>query len=111
MKRKFLAKAFCLFAAVILAGCATSRINWDARVGNYSYDQAVLELGPPDKAAKLTDGTTVGEWLTGRGGGYSNFMYGPYYGYPIYEPPTPDRFLRLTFDPQGKLRDWKRVYR
>src|ERR1039457_4921748 len=49
--------------AAALAGCVTmSKIDWAARVGNYTYDQAVTELGPPDKAAKLSDGTTVVEW-------------------------------------------------
>jgi hypothetical protein len=110
--------------AFIVAGCATGpRIDWNARIGTYTYDQAILELGPPDKEARLTDGTRVAEWLTfrGRGGGYmSGFagpvFYRPYYFYgppPFYyaEPPSPDRFLRLTFSPDGRLFDWNRVYR
>jgi hypothetical protein len=51
-------------AALVLAGCVTQKIDWSARVGNYTYDQAVMELGPPDKSAKLTDGTVVADWLT-----------------------------------------------
>lgn len=112
---------------VFLVGCATTpKIDWASRIGNYTHDQAVTELGPPDKSAKLTDGTTVAEWLTRRGysGGYSSFDYGfnygpdcgrwPHYYYgPIihhfYEPPSPDDYLRLTFGPDGKLKDWKRV--
>jgi hypothetical protein len=109
---------------VFLVGCATApKIDWASRVGNYTYDQAVLELGPPDKSAKLTDGTTVAEWLTARGGsgGYSgiDYGYGPYYGrwpyhyygpvYHYYESPSPDYYLRLTFGPDGKLKDWKRI--
>jgi hypothetical protein len=98
--------------ALFLAGCATSRVNWDARLGNYTYDQAVLEMGPPDRAAKIGDGTIVAEWLTYRGsrGGY-NFYTAPYFYTPMYDPPTPDRFLRLTFDSEGRLRDWRRVLR
>ncbi|MFN7139513.1 MAG: hypothetical protein ACK4UN_09250 [Limisphaerales bacterium] len=100
--------------ALFLAGCATQRIDWNARVGHYTYDQAVLEMGPPDRAAKIADGTLVAEWLTYRGsrGGYT-YSYSPYYWSPapFYDPPTPDRFIRLTFDPEGRLRDWRRVAR
>jgi len=41
-----------ILAALVLAGCVTQKIDWSARVGNYTYDQAVMELGPPDKSAK-----------------------------------------------------------
>jgi hypothetical protein len=112
-----------LVSAFLLAGCATGpRIDWNARIGNYTYDQAVLELGPPDKEAVLTDGTRVAEWLTfrGRGGYLTGFggpvFYRPYHFYgppPFYyaEPPSPDRFLRLTFTPDGRLQAWNRVHR
>jgi hypothetical protein len=102
----------------ILAGCATPKIDWAGRVGNYTFDQAVLELGPPDKHAKLEDGTIVAEWLTRRGYAYRSpaFGYTPwsYYGpyYPVYiDSYTPDYFLRLTFGPDGKLKFWKRLAR
>ena len=52
---------------VLLTGCATPRIDWQARVGHYTYDQAILELGPPEKSATLTDGSVVADWLTQRG--------------------------------------------
>ena len=98
--------------ALFLCGCATSNIDWDARRGNYTYDQAVLEFGPPDKSAKIGDGTIVAEWLTYRGSrGGPGYYASPYYYSPFYEPPTPDRYLRLTFDPEGRLRDWRRVAR
>ena len=118
-----------LLFVLFLVGCATTpKIDWAGRVDHYTYDQAVTELGPPDKSAQLGDGTTVAEWLTQRGysGGYTGFDYGfgygPYCGrwpfyYPppiihyYYEPPSPDYFLRLIFGPDGKLKDWKRVRR
>jgi len=98
--------------ALFLGGCATSKVDWQTRVGNYTYDQSVLELGPPDKIAKLQDGTVVAEWLTYRGdrGGYGYYP-SPYFYPHFYDPPSPDRFLRLTFDPEGRLRDWRRVSR
>ena len=106
-----------LLLAGLLGGCATRKIDWSARVGTYTFDKAVAEIGPPDKQAKLTDGTLVAEWLTRRGsrqvyatGGY----YGPPYGGLAY-PPTfvdtysPDYFLRLTFGPDGRLQAWKKL--
>jgi hypothetical protein len=102
----------------LLAGCVTQRIDWAGRVGSYTLDQAVVELGPPDKQARLTDGTVVAEWLTRRGYRYPTYVggfYGPcspsYYGpfYPTYvDSYAPDYFLRLTFGPDGRLKAWKR---
>lgn len=107
--------------ALFVGGCATAKIDWNARLGNYSYDQAVLELGPPDKEAKLTDGTVVADWLTRRGFRYpytTTGCYGPcapwYYGplYPTYtDAYSPDYYLRLTFASDGKLRVWKKFAR
>ena len=46
------------------AGCASKpKPNWDQRVGNYTYDDAVRELGPPVASTKLQDGSTVAEWF------------------------------------------------
>jgi hypothetical protein len=109
-----------LLLVVFLAGCATPRIDWAARVGSYTYDQAVLDFGPPDKYAKLTDGTQVSEWLIRRGYtyaynpwpyGYSPWWYGPYYPsyYDMYT--SPNQYLRLTFGPEGRLQEWKKFYR
>jgi hypothetical protein len=99
-----------------VAGCATRKIDWAARVGTYTFDQAVVDFGPPDKHAKLTDGTTVAEWVTQRG--YTSTYYAPGYGYPYrrhwgyYSMPvstsSPNYLLRLTFDPAGRLTGWKK---
>ncbi len=106
--------------ASLLAGCATPRIDWTSRVGSYTYDQALIELGPPDKVARLTDNTTVAEWLTHRGYSYAYapfvysyypWYYGPYYPAYINTYTSPDYFLRLIFDPDGKLRAWKKFYK
>ena len=35
--------------ALLVAGCASTKINWNARVGEYTFDQAVLDYGPTDK--------------------------------------------------------------
>lgn len=91
-------------------GCATQKVNWDGRVGVFTFDQAVLEMGPPDKPAKLQDGVTVAEWLTQRGFARGSVQQtsGTWVEH-YYEPPMPDFYLRLTFGPEGKLRAWKRV--
>ena len=113
-------KQFILFAlaAILFAGCATApKIDWQARVGVYTYDQAVMDFGPPDKIAKLADGTSVADWVTERGYIYTTSDYYPFYT-PGYIVPTttyvnrvPDTFLRLSFSADGKLKTWKRFYR
>jgi hypothetical protein len=110
-----------LSLVVVVAGCATKpRADWNSRVGTYTYDDAVKEMGPPDKSAKLTDGTLVAEWLTVRGYiGGTVYTYGGlgyrYYGGPVWQQyvyaPSPNRFLRLTFNPDGKLSKWQNVMR
>lgn len=108
-----------LLGLLLTSGCASHRIDWAARIGTYSRDDAVREFGPPDKSATLTDGTLVADWLESRGmqtataypGSWRSYgrrgWAGP--GLVVMDPPAPDRFLRLTFDPQGKLASWKRV--
>ncbi|MDB6067082.1 MAG: hypothetical protein JWR26_3290 [Pedosphaera sp.] len=116
------------FAAVLaflfLAGCSTTpKIDWDGRVGNFTYDQAVLELGPPQGMARLTDGTAVADWLTRRGyshgfvgtGAGVGTTFGAYAPVGTWQPytstTTPDYYVRLTFGPDGKLAAWKNVSR
>jgi hypothetical protein len=105
-----------------LAGCATTpKIDWRSRIGTYTYDQAITELGPPDKAAKLTTGATVAEWLESP----AQIMVTPqpYFGPPGYGyyyaplPPTytttrfPAIYRRLTFAPDGRLQQFQEVTR
>lgn len=102
-------------AFILLTGCVTKQVDWQALVGHYTRDQAITELGPPDKTAKLTDGTVVDEWLTQT----SRVIVAPE---PYFLPPgtyfgpatpgytesyVPAHFLRLTFGPDGKLKAWK----
>jgi hypothetical protein len=90
--------------AFFLAGCATTKIDWNSRIGSYTYDEAVGELGVPDRQATLTDGSIVGEWLTRRGGAYGHMHYFPgsrFHTYDVSE--MPDRYLRLVFGPDKRL--------
>ncbi len=120
MNRIVLAMVTALLA-LALAGCATP-INWTARVGVYTYNQAVMDYGPPMTVTKLNDGSTVVEWMTHRGqvvvtpGPYYGPNYvgpgrSPYYSGGYYGPASstyfPARFLRLEFGPDGKLKAWK----
>lgn len=106
-------------AVALVTGCATKpKVNWDARIGNYTFDQAVTELGPPDKQAKLGDGTTVAEWMTRRGYWHGSALgapRAPWYSGPAYpdyvETYSPDYFLRLTFGSDGQLKTWKQFAR
>jgi hypothetical protein len=119
MPRKFGPALALLLVTLILGGCATNKVDWNARIGNLTFDQAVLEFGPPLKQARLTDGTIVAEWQTQQGRthtyyepaygvGYRHRYYGHSYPIPVTTS-TPDCFLRLTFDPAGQLAAWKKI--
>ena len=105
-----------LLAAFVFAGCATGpKIDWASRVGHYTYDQAVLEFGPPDKVAKLDNGIIVANWVTHQGYAYTTsgaVAYGYYPGGGIAPSYTqgfsPTYYLRLTFGADGKLTEWKK---
>src|SRR5580700_4683860 len=109
-----IARAIAIAAiALIFTGCVTP-INWQARVGIYTYDEAIMDYGPPGRAAKLSDGSTVAEWMTERGEVIVTpgpYPYGlVYYGRGYVGPGWggystayfPAQFLRLTFSPDGK---------
>jgi hypothetical protein len=109
-----------VLALLAVTGCATHQLDWNTRIGTYTYDQAILDMGPPAKEARLKDGTVVAEWMTQRGHTYTYYTPPYYYPYyrgryygPVYGTPSgvtyPDVFIQLTFDPQGKLTAWKKV--
>ena len=102
--RRFPALLTFLAAAVLLLGCATTRVDWNSRVGQYSYDDAVTEMGVPDRQATLSDGSIVAEWLERRGGAYGTSFHSRYSRFQTYDVHEfPDRFLRLTFGPDRLL--------
>jgi hypothetical protein len=109
-----------ILASLVLAGCVTTpKIDWKARVGNYTHDQAVVEFGPPDKSATLTDGTVIADWLMRRARTIAapepyflppGCYFGPFT--PMYsETRVPAQYLRLTFGADGELKAWKEVAR
>jgi len=104
--------------AMLDAGCASSpKPDWNERIGNYTFDDAVRELGQPISSTKLKDGTNVAEWLLKFGQmpfGYGTARYGPGGGVSqgvTYVPPTQSQFLRLTFGSDGKLQRWNKYER
>jgi hypothetical protein len=107
----------CVFVALfglLAAGCSTTKkVDWNSRVGSYTYDQAVAEMGPPDKQAKLADGKTVAEWIARRAGGgglsIGTGVYGSHTGVGVSQSIGSgggDRVTRLTFGSDGKLTSW-----
>jgi hypothetical protein len=102
----------------IFAGCtSTPKVDWNSRIGNYTYDESVVELGPPDKTAKLSDGKTVADWIkhsnSGMSFGFGSGYYGGHTGIGTGVGTStgyPDRLLRLTFGPDGKLLEFKKNY-
>src|SRR6185436_4408568 len=110
-----------LLAAWLLTGCAsTPKLDWNTRVGNFTYDQAVAEMGPPDKSTKLSDGSTMADWITrkssglsvGLGTGYSRYggssAVGTGVGVAAPVGGNGVRILRLTFGPDGILKQWSK---
>ena len=96
---------------MLFAGCVTHRIDWNSRIGHYTYDQAVVEFGPPDKSARLTDGRLVVDWITRYNNNGTVFVSPGYYpgsiGYVQTAGPTTfTDILRLTFDKNNVLTAW-----
>jgi hypothetical protein len=101
-----------LFLGVTFSACkSTPKVDWNSRVGNFTYDQAVAELGPPDKSAKLSDGQTVADWIKHSHGGMSFGVGTGFYGsHSAVGVGYPDKVLRLTFGPDHKLISWSKNY-
>jgi len=108
--------AFLAGALLLGTGCKTTpKVDWDNRVGTYTFDQAVAELGPPDKSAKLSDGKTVTEWVTGHqsssGLSIGTGVFGSHGGVSVGQSVGSGggvRVLRLVFDAENKLVSWAR---
>jgi hypothetical protein len=122
-------------AILILAGCASSSsgtakpakpvkvdpktVNWGERIGTYTFDQAMVELGRPALVGESSAGRTA-EWVLRRspqmsfGFGVGGGSYGSGGGVGVgvgsgISPPPHGENLRLIFDPDGKLKEWAKV--
>lgn len=113
----FWSVAWLLLAILIMLGpgCAsTPKVDWNQRIGNYTFDDAVRELGPPVGSTRLQDGSTVAEWFLKHGSQVS-FGIGTGIG-PIgfgqtITPPPKSHYLRLVFGPDGRLQHWEKFER
>jgi hypothetical protein len=113
---KFSLLTVLFLAAGFIIGCKTTPpIDWNGRVGTYTYDQAVTDLGPPDRQAKLSDGKTVAEWITHRNGGTSFGIGTGFYtggvgvgvGQSVGSGYS-EHILKLTFGTDNKLAFWQK---
>src|SRR5687767_4956729 len=107
-----------------LLGCASRpkidpNINWSERIGNYTYEQALAELGRPAVVAESSEGRSA-DWVVKRspqmsfGFGVGGGSYGSGIGTGVgvgtsVSPPPRGEYLHLSFDPQGTLRFWSKV--
>jgi hypothetical protein len=105
-------------------GCASGpkvdpNINWSQRIGNYTYDQALAELGRPAVVAESSEGRSA-DWILKRspnisfGFGVGGGTYGSHVGTGVgvgtsVSPPPRGEYLHLDFDREGKLRGWSKI--
>ena len=114
---KFSLPVILALTVAFLTGCATPPpVDWDSRVGHYTYGQALTELGSPDRQARLSDGKVVSKWFVqppvaphfNSGMSYygsTGFGAGQTVGAGINS-----QMLQLTFDTDGKLTAWSKNY-
>jgi hypothetical protein len=133
---KTLTSTLLLAAILALAGCASSsssgttkpakpvkvdpkKVNWSEHIGTYTFDQAMVELGRPAVIGESSAGKTA-EWVLRRspqmsfGFGVGGGSYGGGSGVGVgvgtgISPPPHGEYLRLTFDPEGRLKEWTKV--
>ena len=114
---KFSSPVILALAVAFLTGCATPpQVDWDSRIGHYTYDQAVSELGLPNRQSRLSDGKVVSKWFVQPpvGPRFNSGM--SYYGNNNFGADQTigsgynNQMLQLTFDTNGKLAAWSKNY-
>jgi hypothetical protein len=121
-------KMTCFFLAVLalLSGsCTSSRkaivkdIDWGSRIGTYTYEEALTELGEPHVIGQSSEGKFA-EWVLERSPnvafsfGFGSGALGHHTSTGVgvgttVSPPPSGEYLHLTFDNDGKLAEWTRV--
>jgi hypothetical protein len=115
---KFSSPVILALAVAFLTGCATPPpVDWDSRVGHYSYNQAISEFGLPNRQSRLSDGKVVSKWFVQPpvGPRFNSGMayYGSSHGLGAGQTPgggCNNQMLQLTFDTNGTLIAWSRNY-
>ncbi len=109
---------FSFLALLLLAGsCASGpRVTvedseWGSRIGKYTYEEALTELGEPQMIGESSEGKTA-EWVLRQSPAFSmGFGFGGAgvgVGTSVSPPPSGE-YLRLRFDRGGKLAEWTKV--
>jgi hypothetical protein len=94
-------------------------IDWGSRIGTYTYEEALAELGEPDVIGESSEGMIV-EWVVRRspmvsfGFGFGSGGHGHHTSTGVgvgtsVSPPPSGEYLHLKFDKDGKLAEWSRV--
>jgi hypothetical protein len=114
---KFSLPVILILAVAFLTGCATTPpVDWNTRIGNYTYTQAVADLGPPARQAKLSDGKLVCKWFIQPQAGprfnsgmsaYGNNAFG---ADQTIGSGFNNQMVQLTFDSNSKLIAWSKNY-
>jgi len=111
--------------ALLTGGCASGPsanikdIDWRSRIGTYTYEDALAELGEPDVVSETNEGT-IAEWVIRRspnvsfGFGFGGVGYGHHSSTGVgvgttVSPPPSGEYLHLRFDRDGRLVESSRV--
>jgi hypothetical protein len=114
---KFSLPVILALAVASLAGCVTTPpVDWSTRIGKYTYAQAVTELGPPGREAKLSDGKIVCKWFVRPtagpriNSGMSNYGNNGFGAGQTIGSTYNNQMLQLTFDANSTLAAWSKNY-
>jgi hypothetical protein len=111
--------------AFVTGSCASGNkatlkdIDWGSRIGTYTYEEALAELGKPDVIGQSSEGM-IAEWVVRRspmvsfGFGFGAEGYGHHTSTGVgvgttVSPPPSGEYLHLRFDNDGLLAEWARV--
>ena len=102
-----------------LSRSEAAKVDWGSRIGKYSYDQAVADLGQPATFGESSEGRW-GEWTLKRspqmsfGFGVGTSTHGSRGGVGVgagstVTPPPSGLYLHLDFGPDSQLKGWRKV--
>jgi hypothetical protein len=111
--------------AFLAGSCASGpktdirKIDWGSRIGTYTYEEALAELGEPNVISESIEGK-IAEWVLRRspgvsfGFGIGSGSYGHHTSTGVgvgtsVSPPPSGEYLHLRFDRDGKLAECSRV--
>jgi hypothetical protein len=111
--------------ALLAGGCASGTkatikdIDWGSRIGAYTYEEALAELGEPDVIGQSSEGK-IAEWVLQRspnvsfGFGFGSGSFGRHTSTGVgvgttVSPPPSGEYLHLRFNNDGKLAEWTKV--